>query len=190
MSMRPGRSTAGREGGSAQGRGAAALRHRFTVLSRLGLLVARLGGSVRRHLGIALVRSSWANPMLMPPPHIFLQDFFARAGCSIQVDAIGDPPAWRDRAHRRRPRSPTRHCASSVRAALALRRSAWRLGMAIRYAPLLGRLILPAIYCWRRSPRSPGCRSRMLLFGIGNAPAIFLVVHRIVLHHDDSPRSA
>ena len=116
----------------------------------------------------------WANPMLLPPPHIFLQDFFAQgkffnpdvrmsdASPGVIALAVATTVAY-----------STLRVLTGLALGFAISVS---LGMAIRYAPLLGKLVMPTVLLL--APVSPVAWMPVALFvfGIGNAPAIFLVV--------------
>jgi NitT/TauT family transport system permease protein len=116
----------------------------------------------------------WANPMLLPPPHIFLHDFFAQgkffnpkvrmsdASPGVIALAVATTVAY-----------------STLRVLIGLALGfaiSVSVGMAIRYAPLLGKLVMPIVLLL--APVSPVAWMPVALFvfGIGNAPAIFLVV--------------
>ena len=116
----------------------------------------------------------WANPMLLPPPHIFLHNFLAQG-------KFFDPNVRMSDA------SPgvialtvaTTVAYSTLRVltglALGFAMSV-AVGMAIRYTPLFGKLVMPTVLLL--APVSPVAWMPVALFvfGIGNAPAIFLVV--------------
>ncbi len=116
----------------------------------------------------------WANPLLLPPPHIFLANlpdqfrFFdpggTRAGALSSggsIFSVLGVIAW-----------------SSIRvtAGLALGFAlSLAVGLAIRYFRIFGKLILPLITML--APISPVAwlPVAVFIFGIGNPPAIFLV---------------
>jgi len=115
----------------------------------------------------------WANPMLMPPPHIFLEDFFEQGRMFDRATRMGDP-------------SPA-EIALTVLATIGLTTmrvfagliigffASLAVGLLIRYSSLLAKLTLPTIHVL--APISPiaWLPVAMAIFGIGNAPAIFLV---------------
>jgi NitT/TauT family transport system permease protein len=116
---------------------------------------------------------NWANPMLMPPPHIFLQDFFAVGRLFDKSTRLGNPTAGEIALTVVKTIG-----ASTLRVIVGLCFAlvgSLAAGMAIRYAPLFGRLILPVINLL--APISPVAwlPIAMLIFGLGNAPAVFLV---------------
>ena len=116
---------------------------------------------------------TWANPMLLPPPHIFLQDILLVGKLFDKSTRLGNPTAgliaWT---------VAKTIGASTMRVIVGLIVAlvgSLAVGMAIRFSPLFGRLILPVINLL--APVSPiaWLPIAMLIFGLGNAPAIFLV---------------
>jgi NitT/TauT family transport system permease protein len=114
-----------------------------------------------------------ADPLMLPPPHIFLANlpeqfkFFDPAGArSLQEDGGGllsvlEVMAW-----------------TSMRVILGLAlgfAGAVGVGLAIRYFPVFGKLTLPTVTLL--TPISPVAwlPVAIFIFGIGNVPAIFLV---------------
>ena len=115
----------------------------------------------------------WANPMLMPPPHIFLQDILLVGKLFDKSTRLGNPTAGVIALTIAKTIGASTFrvvCGLAVALVVSL-----VVGMAIRYAPLFGRLILPVINLL--APVSPiaWLPVAMLVFGLGNAPAIFLV---------------
>jgi NitT/TauT family transport system permease protein len=115
----------------------------------------------------------WANPMLMPPPHIFLQDILLVGKLFDKSTRLGNPSAGLIALTIAKTVG-----ASTLRVVIGLAVAlviSLAVGMAIRYSPLFGRLILPVINLL--APISPiaWLPVAMLIFGLGNAPAIFLV---------------
>jgi NitT/TauT family transport system permease protein len=115
----------------------------------------------------------WANPMLLPPPHLFLNDFFAQGRFFDKTTRIGNPTA----------------SAIALGVAKTVGISTLRVlgglliaflgslsvGLAIRYFPTLGKLTFPIINML--APISPVAwlPVAIVIFGTGNAPAVFLV---------------
>ena len=115
----------------------------------------------------------WANPMLMPPPHIFLQDILLVGKLFDKSTRLGNPSAGVIALTIAKTiGASTLRVVCGLAVALVV---SLVVGMAIRYAPLFGRLILPVINLL--APVSPiaWLPVAMLVFGLGNAPAIFLV---------------
>ena len=115
----------------------------------------------------------WANPMLMPPPHIFLQDILLVGKLFDKSTRLGNPSAGLIALTiAKTVGASTLRVVAGLAVALAI---SLAVGMAIRYSPLFGRLILPVINLL--APISPiaWLPVAMLVFGLGNAPAIFLV---------------
>ena len=115
----------------------------------------------------------WANPMLMPPPHIFLQDILLVGKLFDKSTRLGNPSAAVIALTIAKTVG-----ASTLRVIVGLAVAlvvSLAVGMAIRYSPLFGRIILPVINLL--APVSPiaWLPVAMLIFGLGNAPAIFLV---------------
>lgn len=115
----------------------------------------------------------WANPMLMPPPHIFLQDILLVGKLFDKSTRLGNPSAGLIALTiAKTVGASTLRVVAGLAVALVI---SLAVGMAIRYSPLFGRLILPVINLL--APISPiaWLPVAMLIFGLGNAPAIFLV---------------
>ena len=115
----------------------------------------------------------WANPMLMPPPHIFLQDILFVGKLFDKSTRLGNPSAGVIALTIAKTiGASTLRVVCGLAVALVV---SLVVGMAIRYSPLFGRLILPVINLL--APVSPiaWLPVAMLVFGLGNAPAIFLV---------------
>ena len=115
----------------------------------------------------------WANPMLMPPPHIFLQDILFVGKLFDKSTRLGNPsPGLIALTIAKTIGASTLRVVCGLAVALVV---SLVVGMAIRYSPLFGRLILPVINLL--APVSPiaWLPVAMLVFGLGNAPAIFLV---------------
>lgn len=115
----------------------------------------------------------WANPMLLPPPHIFLQDFLEQARFFDKSTRMGHPSAGLIALT-----AVKTIGASTMRVLAGLAAgfvASLSVGMAIRYLPLFGKLILPTVNLL--APISPlaWLPIAILIFGIGNAPAIFMV---------------
>ncbi|MEE9131198.1 MAG: ABC transporter permease subunit [Phycisphaerales bacterium] len=116
---------------------------------------------------------TWANPMLLPPPHIFLQNILEVGRLFDKSTRLGDPSAGLIAFTIAKTIG-----ASTLRVIIGLGVAlvgSLTVGMTIRYSPLFGRLILPVINLL--APVSPiaWLPIAMLIFGLGNAPAIFLV---------------
>ena len=115
----------------------------------------------------------WANPMLMPPPHIFLQDILLVGKLFDKSTRLGNPSAGLIALTIAKTiGASTLRVVCGLAVALVV---SLVVGMAVRYSPLFGRLILPIINLL--APISPiaWLPVAMLVFGLGNAPAIFLV---------------
>ena len=115
----------------------------------------------------------WANPMLPPPPHIFLQDILLVGKLFDKSTRLGNPTAGEIAfTIAKTVGASTLRVVCGLAVALVVSLAA---GMAIRYSMLFGRLILPVINLL--APVSPiaWLPVAMMIFGLGNAPAIFLV---------------
>ena len=115
----------------------------------------------------------WANPMLLPPPHMFLQDILLVGKLFDKSTRLGNPTAGLIVLTIAKTIG-----ASTLRVIIGLVVAlvgSLTVGMAIRFSPLFGRLVLPVINLL--APVSPiaWLPIAMLIFGLGNAPAIFLV---------------
>ena len=115
----------------------------------------------------------WVNAMLMPPPHVFLEDFLAQGRLFDRATRMGNPSAAEIVF------TVLKTVALSTMRVLAGLGIAFvgslMVGLAIRYAPLFGKLVVPTVNLL--APVSPiaWLPVAMAIFGIGNAPAIFLV---------------
>jgi NitT/TauT family transport system permease protein len=115
----------------------------------------------------------WVNPLLLPPPHIFLQDFLEQGRMFDKSTRLGNPSAGHIAL------VVIQTIGASTGRVLAGLVIAFVLslvvGMAIRYSPLFGKLVLPTINVL--APISPVAwlPVAILVFGIGDAPAVFLV---------------
>src|SRR5262249_49766167 len=126
----------------------------------------------------------WADPRLLPPPHIFLADLTGQAKFfntaqrwQIGVDANAGPsPAM---AVLITILSSTMRVFAGLGLATV---SAISLGVAIRYFRLVEHLTLPTITLL--SPVSPVAwlPVAIFMFGIGNGPAIFMVFIALFFH--------
>ncbi|HTZ34812.1 MAG TPA: ABC transporter permease [Stellaceae bacterium] len=176
---RPGMSVAGAAAALVQGRGWNAVRRvaprvLWTALS-LGLFAGIW------ELCWAL---GWADPKLLPPPHIFLgaiaeqAKFFntvSRWTVGVGQDS-GPPPAL---AVFYTILATTGRVVAGLAIAASL---AISTGVAIRYCVLFERLTLPTVTLL--APVSPiaWLPVAIFLFGIGNRPAIFMVVIALFFH--------
>jgi NitT/TauT family transport system permease protein len=126
----------------------------------------------------------WADPRLLPPPHIFLGDLTSQAKFfntaqrwQIGVDANAGPsPAM---AVLITILSSTMRVFTGLGVATVISIS---LGVVIRYFRLIEHLTLPTITLL--APVSPVAwlPVAIFLFGIGNAPAIFMVFVALFFH--------
>ena len=109
----------------------------------------------------------------LPPPHIFLQDILLVGKLFDKSTRLGNPtPGVIALTIAKTVGASTLRVLCGLAVALAV---SLAVGMAIRYSMLLGRLILPVINLL--APVSPiaWLPVAMMIFGLGNAPAIFLV---------------
>ena len=115
----------------------------------------------------------WANPMLLPPPHMFLNDFFAQGRFFDKHTRIGNPTGTAIALG-----VVTTVGKSTLRVLAGLFVAfvmSLAVGLAVRYLPLLGKLTLPIVNML--APVSPVAwlPVAIIIFGIGDAPAVFLV---------------
>ena len=156
---------------------------------RAGLLLQRLGWTL---VSIGTFAAIWelcwliglADPRLLPPPHVFLSDFAGQAKFFNTASrwSIGINPADGP--------SPYQAVlitigATTMRVLVGLVIAAVlgiAIGVLIRYFLLFERVTLPTITLL--SPVSPiaWLPVAIFLFGIGNAPAIFMVVIALFFH--------
>ncbi|MFT4465379.1 MAG: ABC transporter permease [Sodalis sp. (in: enterobacteria)] len=146
-------------------------RERIALLIRLGWGVA----SVSLFAGVW--EAVWAlgglNPLLLPPPHIFLANFAAQAQYFMPTDVIGQ--VSNDTALL----SLVNTIFATAGRVLAGLTLGFVLslfcGLAICYFRLFGKLVLPTITLL--APISPiaWLPVAIFIFGIGNSPAIFMV---------------
>ncbi|MGE0210682.1 MAG: ABC transporter permease [Parvibaculaceae bacterium] len=115
----------------------------------------------------------WANPMLLPPPHIFLADFLAQGRFFDRSTRIGHPTnlAIMVAVLKTVGISTARVIAGLVIAFFG----SLAVGLAIRYFSTLGKLVTPMVNML--APISPVAwlPVAIVIFGTGNAPAVFLV---------------
>jgi NitT/TauT family transport system permease protein len=117
--------------------------------------------------------AGWADPLLLPPPHIFLRNFASQAQYFIPTDVIGETTSA----------TAFKSLVMTIVATTARVLSGLVLGfvcsvamgVAIRYFRLFGNLTLPTITLL--APISPiaWLPVAIFIFGIGNAPAVFMV---------------
>lgn len=115
----------------------------------------------------------WANPMLMPPPHMFLQDVLYVGKLFDKSTRLGNPSdIVIVLTILKTVGATTMRVIIGLIAGLVV---SLAVGMAIRYSPLFGKLVMPVINLL--APVSPigWLPVAMLIFGLGDAPAIFLV---------------
>jgi NitT/TauT family transport system permease protein len=152
------------------------------VLPRVGWTLASVG------LFASLWELLWAigvaDPRLLPPPHVFLGNF------PDQLRFFNTAQRWQIGVAANNGPTPFEALLYTV-AASAMRVLAGLLiasalsiavGVAIRYFKLFDRLILPTVTLL--SPVSPiaWLPVAIFIFGIGNAPAIFMVVIALFFH--------
>jgi len=156
---------------------------------RLLLALPRTGWAL---LSIGLFAGLWellwaigvADPRLLPPPHIFLGNF------PEQLKFFNTAQRWQIGVGQNSGPSPWQALLLTI-ASTAMRVLAGLLiasilsimvGVAIRYFKLVDRLVLPTITLL--SPVSPiaWLPVAIFVFGIGNAPAIFMVVIALFFH--------
>jgi NitT/TauT family transport system permease protein len=159
------------------------------VPERLRLTLPRAGWALA---SVGLFASLWellwtidvADPRLLPPPHVFLGNF------PEQLKFFNTAQRWQIGAAANGGPTPFEALLYTV-AASAMRVLAGLLiasvlsiavGVAIRYFKLFDRLVLPTITLL--SPVSPiaWLPVAIFIFGIGNAPAIFMVVIALFFH--------
>jgi NitT/TauT family transport system permease protein len=126
----------------------------------------------------------WADPKLLPPPHIFLGSIVDQAKFFNTVSR------WQVGSGQVEPPPPglavlytVLATTGRVFAGLVIAASlAVSTGVAIRYFKLLERLMLPTVNLL--APVSPiaWLPVAIFLFGIGNKPAIFMVVIALLFH--------
>lgn len=115
----------------------------------------------------------WANPMLLPPPHLFLNDFFAQGRFFDKATRMGNPTASAILlAVAKTVAISTLRVLCGLFAAFL---ASLAIGLAIRYLPVFGKLTLPVVNLL--APISPVAwlPVAVIIFGTGNAPAVFLV---------------
>ena len=181
-----GERTSTEQGAGGARHGAAAPRR---AAGRAWLLLQRLGWTL---LSIGTFAAIWelcwliglADPRLLPPPHVFLSDFAGQAKFFNTASrwSIGINPADGP--------SPYQAVlitigATTMRVLVGLVIAAVlgiAIGVLIRYFLLFERVTLPTITLL--SPVSPiaWLPVAIFLFGIGNAPAIFMVVIALFFH--------
>ena len=132
----------------------------------------------------ALWAVGWADARLLPPPHVFLGNIADQAKFFNTVNR------WQIGAGQGGGTSPTAAVFYTILATIGRVVSglviasvlAVSLGVAIRYFRLFGKLTLPTITLL--APVSPiaWLPVAIFLFGIGNGPAVFMVVIALLFH--------
>jgi NitT/TauT family transport system permease protein len=126
----------------------------------------------------------WADPQLLPPPHIFLSNFgeqgkFFNTATRWQVgQSMGEGPSALESVMITVAATTMRVFVGLVLASVL----AIGIGVAVRYWHVFDKLVLPTVTLL--SPVSPiaWLPVAIFLFGIGNAPAIFMVVVALFFH--------
>jgi NitT/TauT family transport system permease protein len=126
----------------------------------------------------------WADPQLLPPPHIFLSNFgeqgkFFNTATRWQVgnSAEEGPSAFESVLITVAATTMRVFVGLVIACVLAI-----GVGVAVRYWHVIDKLVLPTVTLL--SPVSPiaWLPVAIFLFGIGNAPAIFMVVVALFFH--------
>jgi NitT/TauT family transport system permease protein len=125
----------------------------------------------------------WADPKLLPPPHIFLSNFgeqgrFFNTATRWQVGHSMEGPSALESVMITVAATTMRVFVGLVIASVL----AIAVGVLIRYYQFFDKLVLPTVTLL--SPVSPiaWLPVAIFLFGIGNAPAIFMVVVALFFH--------
>ncbi|UYN93574.1 MAG: ABC transporter permease [Enhydrobacter sp.] len=126
----------------------------------------------------------WADPKLLPPPHIFLSNFaeqgrYFNTATRWQVgNSMGEGPSAFESVMITVAATTMRVFVGLVVASVL----AIAVGVLIRYYQFFDKLVLPTVTLL--SPVSPiaWLPVAIFLFGIGNAPAIFMVVVALFFH--------
>ncbi|HEX2887899.1 ABC transporter permease [Vineibacter terrae] len=179
----------GTDGAAAAGTPDAPATRRLPLTGRLAPVLSRLGTTL---LSVGLFCGIWeilwaldiADPKLLPPPHIFLGSF------PEQAKFFNTAQRWQIGVGLNTGPSPQGAVlitilASGARVLAGLLIAAVlsiAIGVAIRYFAAVEKLTLPTITLL--SPVSPiaWLPVAIFLFGIGNAPAIFMVVIALFFH--------
>ncbi|MBK1657499.1 ABC transporter permease [Paracraurococcus ruber] len=157
------------------------LRNR-QVLAKLGWGVVSVGLFVGIWEVLWLI--GWADPKLLPPPHVFLGNipdqarFFNTATrWQIGVNPADGPSPYEAVAITIGATSMRVFVGLAIAAVLSI-----TIGVLIRYFGIFEKLVLPTITLL--SPVSPiaWLPVAIFIFGIGNAPAIFMVVVALFFH--------
>ncbi|TXL70385.1 ABC transporter permease [Vineibacter terrae] len=177
------------DGAAAAGTPNAPATRRLPLAGRLAPVLSRLGTTL---LSVGLFCGIWeilwaldiADPKLLPPPHIFLGSF------PEQAKFFNTAQRWQIGVGLNTGPSPQGAVlitilASGARVLVGLLIAAVlsiAIGVAIRYFAAVEKLTLPTITLL--SPVSPiaWLPVAIFLFGIGNAPAIFMVVIALFFH--------
>jgi len=127
---------------------------------------------------------SWADPKLLPPPHIFI------GSIADQAKFFNTVNRWQIGAGQGGGQSPALAVFYTILATtgrvftglVIASMLAVTIGVAIRYFRLFGRLTLPTITLL--APVSPiaWLPVAIFLFGIGNGPVVFMVVIALLFH--------
>jgi NitT/TauT family transport system permease protein len=158
----------------------------WTTLKRTAPRIAWTVVSLGLFAGIweACWALGWADPKLLPPPHVFLGDI------ADQAKFFNTVSRWQVGAGQAEPPPPALAVVYTVLATtgrvftglLIASTLAVSIGVATRYFTLFERLTLPTITLL--APVSPiaWLPVAIFLFGIGNKPAVFMVVIALLFH--------
>ncbi|MDQ8726282.1 ABC transporter permease [Bradyrhizobium sp. LHD-71] len=163
-------------------RRSARMRALAPILSRIGWAMASIG------LFAGLWELLWlvglADPKLLPPPHVFLGNF------ADQAKFFNTATRWQIGVAANAGPSPFQAVMITVGATggrviaglIIASVLAITLGVLVRYFALVEKLVLPTVTLL--SPVSPiaWLPVAIFVFGIGNAPAIFMVVVALFFH--------
>ena len=178
-----------RSGSAASGLLAGRGRTGFLASARIRAALSAIGWTIASVSLFALIWElcwffGWADPKLLPPPHVFLGDI------PNQMQFFNTATRWAVGVDQAEAPSGLQSVATTVGATISrvlvglLIASvlAITFGVLVRYFRLIDRLTMPTIMLLSSVSPIAWLPVAVFLFGIGNGPAVFMVVIALFFH--------
>lgn len=178
-----------RSGGAASGLLAGRGRTGFLASARIRAALSAIGWTIASVSLFALIWElcwffGWADPKLLPPPHVFLGDI------PNQMQFFNTATRWAVGVDQAEAPSGLQSVATTVGATISrvlvglLIASvlAITFGVLVRYFRLFDKLTMPTIMLLSSVSPIAWLPVAVFLFGIGNGPAVFMVVIALFFH--------